>query len=86
METPARAVLITFLCCSTSRLGLVVVGVTTISCLFCSSSFLCLTVGLIAVGIVVVFDNLVVALAISLADAVVVVVVVVVAGVAVASA
>ena len=58
LETLARAVLITFLCCNTSRLGLVVVvGVITISCLFCSSSFLCLTVGLEAVdvgGVVVV--------------------------------
>jgi len=52
LETPARAVLITFLCCNTSRLGLVVVvGVITISCLFRSSSFLCLTVGLEAVGV-----------------------------------
>jgi len=53
LETLARAILIAFLCTITSRLGLVVLVVTTISCLFCSSSFLYLTVDLAVVEVVV---------------------------------
>ena len=66
LETPARALLIAFLCISTSKLGLVVVEVTIISCLLCSSSFLCFTVVLAVLEVVVVVLTFALALAVAM--------------------